>query len=125
MILNSMNCRLRVTASFWLCGILLVYIPVSLPAQSAEDVIDSPMYENPKLATSTTRKKFSPKLIPLWLQALGRPENEMKCRAAQAIVLAKHRGLTGLESTITPLLNVFDNPQQDASVRIACAQALI
>jgi hypothetical protein len=120
-----MNCVFRAIARLLLCSPLLICFPATLQAQSVDSTIDSAMYENPKLATATTRKKFSPKLLPLWMQALARPEQEMKYRAAQAISQAKHRGLTGLEVTIPVLLSTLDSPEQDSSVQLVCAQALI
>jgi HEAT repeat protein len=61
----------------------------------------------------------------LWLRALGRPEAEMKCRAAQAIALAHRSGVKGLETTVAPLLAELDRPDQHPTVRLAVAQALL
>jgi HEAT repeat protein len=61
----------------------------------------------------------------LWLRALGRPEAEMKCRAAQAIALAHRSGVRGLETTVAPLLAELDRPDQHPTVRLAVAQALL
>jgi HEAT repeat protein len=120
------KCLCRTIACLGFYGTLLACAPAAARAQSADDVIDSAMYENPKLVTASIQKKFSPNLVPLWLQALGRPENDLKRRAAQAIGQARQRGLTTqLDVTVQPLLEALDNPQNDVSVRLACAQALI
>ncbi len=119
--------RLRRTVTgLGLFGFLLACSSGQLRAQGADDVIDSAMFENPKLVMATVSKTFSPRLVPLWLHALSRSENDLKRRAAQAIGQARQRGLaTELDVTIQPLLDALDDPQNDASVRLACAQALI
>jgi HEAT repeat protein len=94
------------------------------PAHAADDLLDSPMYRAPELPM--------PEIVTvvtggtdLWLKALARPEAEMKCRAAQAIALARRHGMKGLTSTIDPLLAELERPNQHATVRLAVAQALI
>ena len=90
-----------------------------------DEIIDSVMYADPKLPIAKVEKVFPPRLISLWLQAMERTENELKCQAAAAIGLAKRRGMSGLESTIAPLVRTLDSPDQNISVRLAVAQALI
>jgi HEAT repeat protein len=114
-----MNMRIKLLAvlAAWLGPCLLV-------CRGADNVLDSPMYHAPELP--------APKVVPvvtgakdLWLKALARPEAEMKCRAAQAIALARRHGLEGLDSTIAPLLAELDQSDQHATVALAVAQALI
>src|SRR5262249_38091337 len=65
------------------------------------------------------------RLTALWLQALERPESDLRCQAAATIALAHRRGMPGLEVTVAPLLRALDQPEQHPSVRLAAAQALI
>src|SRR5262245_39654247 len=76
----------------------------SLPAAHAvEGVIDSVMDTDPDIPAARVVKVFPGRLTELWLRALERPENDMKCQAAAAIALAHRRGMPGLHSTVTPL----------------------
>ena len=90
-----------------------------------DEIIDSVMYADPKLPIAKLERVFPKRLLTLWLQALERPENEIKCQAAAAIGLAKRRGMPGLESTIEPLVRTLDLPDQNINVRLAVVQALI
>src|SRR5262245_44527424 len=91
-------------------------------ARGQDELIDSPMYSDPNVPTATVVKVFSPRLLPLWLQALERPENEIKRQAADAIGFARRRGMPGLEAAVAPLVRVLDKPEQNATVRLAVAQ---
>jgi hypothetical protein len=103
-----------------------VYGLMGIASAKAQDtIIDSPMYIDPKLPSATVVKVFSPRLLPLWTQALERPENEIKLQTASTIAFARRRGMPGLESTVPALLRVLDKPEQNASVRLSAAQALI
>ena len=57
------------------------------------------MFDDPKLELPGPIRTFSPGLKPLWLQALAGPEADLRRQAAQTIVLAKRRGMLGLEDT--------------------------
>ena len=70
-------------------------------------------------------KAFPPRLTSLWLGALERPDNDLKCQAAATIALARRRGMPGLEKAVPALLRALDQPEQHPTVRLAAAQALI
>src|SRR5581483_7006164 len=70
------------------------------PPPAADDVVDSVMYADPLVPSARVVKVFSPRLLPLWLKALERPENDLKCQAAATIALAKRRGMPGLEAAV-------------------------
>src|SRR5262249_23620938 len=70
-------------------------------------------------------KKFLPGLTERWLQALERPEAEIKVQAALAIAAARQRNMPGLEGTVGPPLRLLDAPAQDPAVRLAAARALV
>jgi HEAT repeat protein len=94
-------------------------------AFSVDEAIDSIMYTDPDIPAARVMKVFPQRLTGLWLRALERPEKDLKCQAAAAIALAHRRGMSGLETTVTPLLRTLDQPEQHSTVRLAAAQALI
>jgi HEAT repeat protein len=97
---------------------------VTLSSCRADEVLDSPMYREPALPTPQVVNVYvgAPQL---WLKALARPEAELKCRAAEAIALARRDGVKDLTATVAPLRAELDRPEQHPSVRLAVAQALI
>jgi HEAT repeat protein len=105
--------------------LFLLALGATAPAFAVDEVLDSPMYSDPTIPLARVVKVFPPRLTPLWLQALERPENELKCQAATTIALAHRRGMPGLEATVEPLLRALDQPEQHPTVRLAAAQALI
>lgn len=108
------------------CPLLgLVLLLAATAAASGDDVIDSPMDTDPQLPTPRVVKTFPEGLAKLWAEALGRPEVDYKCQAAQAIALAHRRGMTGLNVTVGPLVRELDRPDQHPAVRLAVARALV
>src|SRR5262245_5833494 len=95
------------------------------PASAVDEAIDSVLYTDPDVPVARVVPVFPPRLTGLWLGALDRPENDLKCQAAATIALAHRRGMPGLEATVTPLLRALDQPEQHPAVRLAAAQALI
>ena len=55
---------------------------------------------------------------------MGRPEEDLNCKAAEAVAEAHRKGLKGLETTVAPLLEALDRPEQRPSVRLAVARTL-
>src|SRR5262245_54211890 len=123
--------RLRCSVVAWLsplllhsfAPLLLGSFPEEIPA--FDKVIDSPMYKAPDTPGPRTDFVFPEKAKDLWVKVLERPDAEMRCRAAEAIVRAHGRGVKGLETTIAPLRAVLDQPDQHPAVRLAVARALI
>ena len=93
----------------------------------AQDPFDLPriMDATPGFEASEATTIFSKKLMPLWLEALSSDTVELQRQAAETIVLAKRRGMDGLDSAIPALLDRFQKPDVDRSVRSAIANALI
>jgi HEAT repeat protein len=104
---------------------VICLLTATLPASAVDEAIDSIMYTHPDVPTARVVPVFPPRLISLWLQALERPENDLKYQAAGTIALAHRRGMSGLEVTIPALLRTLDGPEQHPTVRLAAAQALI
>ena len=104
---------------------LVCLLAAAPPARAVDEVLDSVMYTDPDVPLARVVKVFPQQMTSLWLRALERPENDLKCQAAAAIALAHRRGMPGLEATVPPLLRALDQPEQHATVRLAVAQALI
>ena len=83
------------------------------------------MYQDPLLPKPAIEVRFPPGLVPLWLQALERPERDLKRRAAATITRAQQKGLPGLDATIEPLMRVLMQPDQDRLIRLTTVQALV
>lgn len=98
---------------------------IAAPAYAVDEAIDSILARDPHVPAARVVKAFAPRLTSLWLQALERPENDLKCQAAAAIVLAQRRGMPGLQTTAAVLLRLLDLPEQQPTVRLAAAHALI
>jgi HEAT repeat protein len=69
--------------------------------------------------------RFSPRLLPLWLEALARPESDLKRQAADAIAKAHRLGMPGLAEAVPPLLKELEAPGAPLVVRLAVARTLI
>ncbi|CAN5340911.1 hypothetical protein BH10PLA2_BH10PLA2_30150 [soil metagenome] len=111
-----------------LCAVCMGATVMLLSASAAraqEVVVDTQIHDDPKIPVALIVKVMPKGLLELWLQALARPENDLKRLAAAAIAQAHQRRLPGLEPAITPLMQTLDLPQVDLSVRLAAAQALI
>ncbi len=96
-----------------------------LPATAEDGEIDSIMYRDPHIEPVKTENVFSPRLKPLWLEALARPEVDLKRQAAETIARAYVRGMPGLEDTSAPLAKELDAPDAHPLVRLTAARALI
>src|SRR5262245_13575441 len=126
-----MQTRLRCSVVVWFSLLLLHSFaprllgsfPREIPA--FDKVIDSPMYKAPDTPGPRTVFLFPEKAKDLWVKVLERPDMEMRCRAAEAIVRAHGRGVKGLETTIAPLRAALEQPDQHPAVRLAVARALI
>jgi HEAT repeat protein len=95
------------------------------PCHGEENVIDSPMWRDPDVPRAREVVVFPARALELWLRALERPEADLRQRAAQSIVLAKRRGMKGLDKAIAPLRAALDRPEQHPAARLADARALI
>jgi HEAT repeat protein len=83
------------------------------------------MYKSPDIPMPRVEVVFPERLTELWLKALARPETDLKCKAADAIALARRRGMKELETTIAPLRAALDQADQHPTVRLAVARTLI
>jgi hypothetical protein len=104
---------------------LLGVLAVSGPAYAQDEVVDTQINQDPHIPVGRTIRVFHERLLPLWLQALERPEADLKRQAAATIALAHQKGMAGLEACVGPLLHTFAQPDLHPTVRLAVAQALI
>ena len=121
-VMNAIPKRTPPAAFATLLGIAFAAIcPVSASA------VETPwlMYEDPVLHQRQTENGFPPKLVDCWLQAMARPEREMKRRAALAVVRGAAKGVPGLEKTVDPLCRILSDPDQDHVVHLTAARALV
>src|SRR5262249_36803626 len=81
-----------------------------------------PQLHAPRQITKVTR--FDPRLKPLWLAALARPEADLKRQAVEAIARAHALGMPGLAETAPRLVEELEAPNVHPVVRLATARAL-
>jgi HEAT repeat protein len=104
---------------------LVVLLLPSMAGRAEEVEVDLARYQDPKIEIPEPPRAFSPRLKPLWLEALARPEVDLKRQAAQTIVLAHQRGMPDLADTAPPLVEALDAPDQHPVVMLAAARALV
>lgn len=105
-------------------GPIALLLAVAARAAGAE--VDYWMDRDPQVKVpAVVVKKFSPKLKPLWLSALDRPEADLQRQAAEAIARAHRMGMPGLAEAAGPLAAALESPGQRLAVKLSLAQALI
>jgi HEAT repeat protein len=87
--------------------------------------VDSAMAQDPLVPLVPPVPVFSEGLKPLWLEALARPEADLKRLVATTIARAHRAGMPGLDEAIAPLTAALDEPDQHHVVRLAVAQTLV
>ncbi|MEC9003975.1 MAG: hypothetical protein VX644_11425 [Planctomycetota bacterium] len=117
----------------WLLAIFLVtgLVPgVTRTSLAQEDLtapikFDWPMMRQPVVKTTPVTLSYSPRLVPLWIQALKGSESAVQRQAAQAIYRASFFKVPDLETTIPHLQAVLADDQRNRSTRLATVHALI
>lgn len=105
---------------------LLAVAMLALPssARAVDLAVDRIQEMDPPVHVPEPRASFSPTLLPLWREALERPEAEPRRMAIDTISLAARRGMDGFESVVPMLERVLaDDP--DPLMRRAAATALV
>lgn len=87
-------------------------------------VVDDVMWQDPFLPLPRWLPKFSKTLLPMWLEALARPEAETRRVAAGTFAIAAGRSMPDLEPAADPLRAVLTD-DDDPVVRRAAASALV
>ena len=99
-------------------------VTVGLSATAAEIVVDDAMLAAPTVRHGTVATVFSPRLKPLWLEALARPDAETRRIAIDTIAIAVERGMKGWDDTAGRLREVLRS-DRDPIVRRSAARALV
>ena len=118
---------------FFLLPIVLVIGLISLPGRSAFGQLDMlapikfdwPMLTNPVIKNPPIKFSYSPRLVPLWIEALQESEAGAQRRAAQAIYRASFYKVAGLKKAVPHLQAIVANTKGNRSARIAAAHTLI
>lgn len=87
-------------------------------------VVDDVMWQDPFLPVPTWLPKFSQTLVPMWLEALARPEAETRRMAAGTFAIAASRSMPDLAPAIEPLRGILTG-DDDPVVRRCAASALV
>jgi HEAT repeat protein len=103
----------------------LLAAAVVASAVRAADPITSEMYSDPQLPAARLVTGFPKGAVPLWVEALDRPDAATKCAAAQSIGLAHRQGMPGLDAAVPALVRELERPGQHPTVRLAAARALV
>ncbi len=105
---------------------LLCLVVGSLPSPlAAVDLgVDQAQQLDPLVKLPAEAATFSKKLLPLWEQALDRPDAEPRRLAIDTIRLARGRGMEGLEVTVPRLTKALVE-ETDPQLRRAAAGALV
>ena len=91
----------------------------------AEIQPDFAMDSDPRIEAPAATKDFGTRLLPLWRQALARPEQDLQRKAAETIALAHQMGMPGLIETLPRLKAVLLADESLPAVRYAAAKAII
>ncbi|MFO0796187.1 MAG: hypothetical protein U0804_01855 [Gemmataceae bacterium] len=102
-------------------ALLLALVATSARADDA----DSVMYRDPELPLPRVVHQLPSRLPALWVEALGRPEADLKAQAAQAVARAHERGIAGMHVAVPALSRELDRPDAHPTVRLAAARALV
>jgi HEAT repeat protein len=113
--------RGRANAMALLC---LVVCSLPLPLAAVDLAVDQLQQLDPLVKLPREVATFSKKLLPLWEQALDRPDAEPRRLAIDTIRLARSRGMEGLEVTVPRLTKALVE-ETDPQLRRAAAGALV
>ena len=113
--------RVRAAAMVLLC---LVVGSLPLPLAAVDLAVDQLQQLDPLVKLPEKVATFSKKLLPLWEQALDRPDAEPRRLAIDTIRLAQSRGMEGLEVTVPRLTKALVE-ETDPQLRRAAAGALV
>lgn len=106
---------------FW-----LTFFCVTATVIRAEEIrIDFVMERDPEANPLPTVMVFSPKALPLWLEALARPEAEMQRMAAETITEAHTLDLPDSQKAKPGLIKIVSADGTNAAARFSAARALI
>lgn len=86
---------------------------------------DWPMLASPEIKKPPVKLAYSPRLVPLWIEALQQSEAGAQRHAAQAIYRASFYGVSGLEKAVPHLQAILAKNKGSRTARIAAAHTLV
>lgn len=87
--------------------------------------LDSVMYSQPAIPVARVVNTYPEGLAELWLDALERPERELRARAALAIAQGHEEGMPGLSGAAPALIRLLERSDEHPAVLAAAARALV
>jgi len=101
----------------WLAAGAVVADPIEIAVDQAQQL-------DPLVKTPAETAVFPPQLLPLWEEALDRPDVEPRRLAVDTLTLAAKRGMTGLDAMVPRLVTLLAT-DAEPQVRRAAAGALV
>ena len=105
--------------------LILTCLSVDAPAAPAPIAPDYAMDSDPLLTDLSVIKAYSDKYLPLWLQALGRPEADLQRLAAETVAQAHLDGTPKMDQAKPALIRIVSTKETHPSARFTAARALI
>lgn len=106
-------------------SLLIGTVLAAAPVFAAEIQPDFVMFHEPELPKPVVELRLNESLLPLWRQALTRPEADFQRLAANAIAEAAEDGFPGLAPARADLLRLLEAEGTHPTARFAAARALI
>lgn len=103
----------------------LALVLASLALVAADEPVDSPMLRDPLPPRAKPAYRFHPRLIPLLIEALDRPEADARARAAHDIAQLHACGAPGTEKAVPALEREVSRSDRNSAVALAAARALV
>ncbi|MFN0018157.1 MAG: hypothetical protein ACKVP0_07860 [Pirellulaceae bacterium] len=97
----------------------------TVPVIPSPLVVNYAMDSDPLLDEFKTKKVFSEKYLPLWLQALDRPDADLQRLAAASVAKAHHDGYGIMDPAKPALLRIVSAKDSHHASRIAAVHALL
>jgi hypothetical protein len=97
----------------------------SLALVAADAPIDSPMLRDPLPPKARPVYTHHPRLVPLLIEALDRPDADTRARAALALADVRGNGAPGTEKAVPALEREVARADRHPAVALACARALV
>lgn len=102
-----------------------VFVLALTGVAQAQVLTDFAMDSDPRIEAPAPTKNFGKRLLPLWKQALARPEQDLQRKAAETIAYAHGKGMPGMIETLPRLKVVLLADASLPPVRCSAAQAII
>lgn len=87
--------------------------------------VDYVMYYQPQFPVWEIEYDVTNDAIGLWMEALSRPDSELQRVTIDTFVIARHRGMAGVEVVLPKLVELAGDSDVDATVRRSAVKALI